>query len=341
MNSPVPLSVRVPESPAPTFPASPDGVDWRPITGADFDDVFTLVRAIEVVDHPNFVTPREEFEELLGRSYVSLDSDSLLARDATGRAVAFGTSVLSPSQDTLVRIFLDGGVRPNARGQGIGRRLLGWQVERAVQQLSTSESLLPGWLMVWADERASATVRLAQRFDFRIARYFLELRRDLADPVIPRPLDGFEVVNFERSMTEAVRLARNDSFRDHWGSQPTVQEDWLSFINSEVFRPDLSFVALAPNGDVAGFVLSVVNEEDFPGQGFSSAYLDLVGVPRAYRRRGVAPALLTRTLQAVAEAGLDKAVLDVDSDNPSGALGLYTGVGFVESHRSMQLNREF
>ena len=341
MDSHVPLSARVPETPAPTLPTSPEGIDWRPITAADFDDVFTLVRQMEVVDHPNFVTPREELEEQLGRSYVSLDLDSLLARDATGRAVAFGLSVLSPSQDTLVRTFLDGGVRPDARGLGIGRQVLAWQVKRGVQQFSTSDSLLPGWLMVWTDERANATVRLAERFDFRIARYFLELRRDLADPIIPRPLDGFEVVNFDRSMTESVRLARNDSFRDHWGSQPTVQEDWISFIDSEVFRPDLSIVALAPNGDIAGFVLSVVNEEDFPGQGFSSAYLDLVGVPRAYRRRGVAPALLTRTLQAVAEAGLDKAVLDVDSDNPSGALGLYTGVGFAESHRSLQLNREF
>lgn len=296
---------------------------------------------MEAADHPNFVTPREEFDDQLNRSYVSLESDSLLARDATGRAVAFGLSVLSPSQDTLVRSILDGGVRPDARGQGIGRQLLTWQVARALQQFSTSESPLPGWLMLWTDERVSSTVRLAGRFGFSIVRYFLELTRDLTEPIVYRPLDGFEVVNFDHSMAEAVRLARNDAFRDHWGSQPSMVEDWLSFIGSEVFRPDLSFVALAPNGDIAGVVLSIVNEEDFLGQGFSSAYLDLVGVPRAYRRRGIAPALLTRTLQAVAEAGLDRAVLDVDSDNPSGALGMYAGVGFVEAHRSVQLTREF
>jgi ribosomal protein S18 acetylase RimI-like enzyme len=196
-------------------------------------------------------------------------------------------------------------------------------------------------MVVWTDERAIATVRLAERFGFQIARYFLELRRDLSQSIAPRPLEGFELVPFDVSRSEAARLARNDSFQDHWGSQPTTEEDWNEMVGRSVFRPDLSFLAIAPNGDVAGFVLSEVNEEDFEPQGFSSAYIDLVGVPRAYRGRGVAPALLTRALEAIAAEGLEKAVLDVDAENPTGALGLYTGVGFTEANRSLQLNKVF
>ncbi len=55
----------------------------------------------------------------------------------------------------------------------------------------------------------------------------------------------------------------------------------------------------------------------------------------------MAPALLAHTLRAIAAAGLDKAVLDVDSDSPTGALGLYTGVGFAESNRSIASTRVF
>jgi mycothiol synthase len=66
-----------------------------------------------------------------------------------------------------------------------------------------------------------------------------------------------------------------------------------------------------------------------------------VGVTRAWRKRGIAPALLATTLRAIAEAGLDKAVLDVDSDSPTGALGLYTGLGFEESNRSVSYNRVY
>ena len=93
--------------------------------------------------------------------------------------------------------------------------------------------------------------------------------------------------------------------------------------------------------EVVGFVIVTVTEEDWPGQGFSSAYIELVGVTRAWRGRGIAPAVLARSLQLMADAGLEKAVLDVDSDSPTGALGLYTGLGFVESNRSINYNRVF
>ena len=337
----IPLRERVAAPGILPVPESTSDLTWRPASNADLDAALDCVRAAGAVDHPQFVTTREELEQDFGHSYVSLEHDSLLALDAAGQVLAYGLTVLSPSQDTLVRSFLDGAVRPSARGRGIGRELLAWQEARALQQFATSKRTLPGWMVLWSDARATSTVRLAERAGFRIARYFLELRRELSEPIPPRLLEGFEIVPFDATLTEAVRLARNDAFRDHWGSQPTTEEDWNEAIARAVFRPELSFLALAPNGEVAGFVLCEVNEEDFEPQGFSSAYIELVGVPRAFRRLGIAPALLSHTLAAVAQAGLEKAVLDVDSDNPSGALGLYTGLGFVEANRSLQLNKVF
>ncbi len=322
-------------------PASSPDLVWRPATEADVDAVLECARAMDSVDHPHFVTTREEIEEDLGHSYVSLERDSLLAVDPDGLVLAYGLAVLGPGQETLVRSILQGGVRPSARGRGIGRMLLAWQEARALQQFAASDKTLPGWMIVWTDERATATVRLAEHAGFRIARYFLELRRDLSEPVLPRPLEGYEIVPFDASRSDAVRLARNDAFRDHWGSQPTTEENWSDMVGRSVFRPDLSFLAIAPDGEVGGFVLIEVIEEDFEPQGFSSAYIDLVGVPRAHRKRGVAPALLTHALEAIAAAGLEKAVLDVDAESPTGALGLYTGVGFTEENRSLQLNKEF
>ncbi|HQG71102.1 MAG TPA: GNAT family N-acetyltransferase, partial [Rhodoglobus sp.] len=62
---------------------------------------------------------------------------------------------------------------------------------------------------------------------------------------------------------------------------------------------------------------------------------------RQWRKRGVAAALLAHTLEAVKAAGLEKAVLDVDSDSPTGALGLYTRVGFAESNTSVNFTKVF
>jgi len=51
--------------------------------------------------------------------------------------------------------------------------------------------------------------------------------------------------------------------------------------------------------------------------------------------------MLAATLRACAGHGWDRATLDVDAENPSGALGLYTGMGFTRTTSEMALIREF
>jgi ribosomal protein S18 acetylase RimI-like enzyme len=45
-------------------------------------------------------------------------------------------------------------------------------------------------------------------------------------------------------------------------------------------------------------------------------------------------------MRRFAAAGLDKASLDVDSENPTGALALYTKMGYVAVNRSMAWDKE-
>lgn len=322
-------------------PESTVDTQWRSATADDADAIFECAREMDAVDHPHFVTTREDIGHEFGHSYVDLERDSLVAFDGVGTLVAYGFTILNPSRETLVQSLLHGGVRPFARGRGIGRQLLSWQESRALQQLATVDANAPGWMVMEADERATSKVSLATRHGFHIARYFLEMHRDLSAPIVPRPLDGFDFAGFDQSHVEVTRRARNDAFRDHWGSQTMNEETWKEFVHREVFRPELSYLALSPDGDVAGFVLSEVREQNFETQGYSSAYIGYVGVPRAYRGRGIAPALLTHTMAEIATTGLEMAVLDVDSDNPTGALGLYTEMGFTEAQRSLSLLKEF
>lgn len=341
----LPLNQRV-VAPEISVPPNSAELQWRAATSDDIDAILDCARGMDPVDHPHYVTTREELEEDFTHSHVNLATDSLLATDAEGKVQAWGLAILSPGQETLVRSILYGGVRPSARGRGIGRQLFTWQSDRGVQQLASSEKTLPGWLITSAEESATSSAALYSRFGFRIARYFLELTRDLSDPIIPRPLPSdFRLVPYSEEWDAATLRARNASFRDHWGSQPVNEEMWHSFVNRSIARPDLSFLAVATSSDggeeVAGLVMSSVTEEDWELQGFSSAYIDLVGVTREWRGRGVAAALLTTALEAIAATGLERAVLDVDSDSLTGALGLYTGVGFVEASRSMNFIREF
>lgn len=49
--------------------------------------------------------------------------------------------------------------------------------------------------------------------------------------------------------------------------------------------------------------------------------------------------MIAASLEAITAAGLEKAVLDVDTASPTGANSLYEGLGFRATERSMALVR--
>jgi len=343
--SSVPLSARVPAPITLDAPVSVGGITWRPASIQDAPAIHACEKALAAADHPRHTMRLEEIEEKLSASYVDLEMDSIVAVDEHGVVQAWGIALLLPSQETLVRCRLVGGVVPSHRGRGIGRALLTWLRERGLQRLASTPSSLPGWLVVPVDGAAEQTQRLCARLGFTVARTFLELERPLSGGVEVGSLDGLAIEQFSSARSEATRLADIDAFRDHWASQPTTDQEWRSMVDGDTFRADLSFVAVGTDdqGDeaVAGLVMSTVNEEDWRGRGFSFVYIAIVGVPRSWRGRGIANVLLGRTLASAAAAGLEYAILDVDSENPSGALRLYTNLGFQPSNSTLTYTAEY
>lgn len=315
---------------------------WRPITLADLDAVTALQKAMDAVDHPDWTTPREDVEDELDAPHVSLARDSVLAVGHGGDVLAWGLVELLPGRETRVQAFTSGGVHPDWRGRGIGRVLLAWQIARGTQQIAACEEALPAWVRSGVDERDPSGIALRERLGMTPARYFTSMERDLvggepvpgaADLAVP---DGVAILPYSARLAEDARVARNDSFRDHWGSQPRTEAEWATFVGGDLFRADLSLLAVDENGAILGFALVTVNPEDWEVQGYSSSYLGILGVVRAARGRGIAPALLAAYLRATRDAGLDRAVLDVDTANPTGALGLYERAGFFATHRSVE-----
>lgn len=325
-----PLSARVRLEPV-RVPPDGDGVRWRPPTADDIDRILDCQREMDAVDHPSYTTTRGEIADDFARENVDPARDMLVAEDEGGRILAHGEVIVPLERDSEAPAYVWGGVRPSARGRGLGRALLAWQRARALEHLSRVDEPLPGWIVTYVDEVAVASSGpLLARFGLEVRRWFTTLTRELGTP-IPEPAayDDLELRSPTDADAEAVRIARNAAFRDHWGSQPRSASDWALRWAGETERHDLSSIAVDADGAVAGLVLTEVNPEDFGPQGYSSVYVSLVGTVAAHRRRGLAAALLSRSMRLAAAEGLERAVLDVDSASPTGAVGLYTRLGFA------------
>lgn len=329
-----PIAVRAQAPAEVRLPSDAHGLTWRPLSVADVPDLTGLVTRIEEADAEPFRTSHDEVAERFDGDWRDPSRDTLGGADASGALRAWAQVNQPPGDTRVVRAFLEGGVDPQWRGRGIGREVLAWQVDRARQMLAASGKDLPGRIGAYASEQATSTVALLRSAGLEPIRYYSDLRRPLETdlPDVPTPA-GVRIVAWSDDRDEDVRRAHNETFASHWGSEPRTADEWQR--GRSHFAPQWSLLALDEATDeVAGYLLVGKFEQDWEIAGYSSGYVELLGVRPAWRRRGIAPALLATVMQRLRADGIQYAELGVDTENVSGALGLYTSLGFTPFHRS-------
>ncbi len=307
---------------------------WRPLQAADAPALFALIQAIDEADAAPQRESLEEVVDLFEGAWKDMHRDSIVGVDAGGTPRAYGIVEVRPGDTHTVRAFLRGGVHPQWRGRGLGRAVSAWVEGRGRQKLVEAGKELPARLGVFVDEAARDQRRLWAAAGFSPVRWYTDMRRDLAAPLpdVPEPA-GVRIVGWTPELDDAVRLAHNEAFADHWGSEPHTVETWR---HDSHFMPTWSFVALADGEDgppaVAGYLLSGRYEQDWEPLGYTCGYTELLGVRRPWRGGGLASALLHRAMAAYRADGMQYASLGVDTANPTGAHGLYGRLGYEATH---------
>jgi mycothiol synthase len=317
------------------FPVPVGGLTFRAGSRDDLAAVHALAVAAAAMDDPHARPSTADFERTLSTEGLDVARDTVVGVDADGHVQAYGIVIDVPSRVTAARVVLDGTVHPGFRGRAIGRRVLAWQVGRARQRLAVLDVDLPATIEVGAPQGAGF-LRLAARSGFEPTRNWIDMQvvfgegeREGDVPDVPALPDGHVVRAATPDDIEPLRHAKNDSFRDHWGSQPMVASDWHGFLTASKSRLDLSRVVLDADGAIVAFAIVEVDPDGFAARGRSYGYVHWVGVVRAARGRGLAPLVLDASLQAIRADGLSAAVLHVDAENPSGAGRIYERLGFV------------
>jgi mycothiol synthase len=235
-----------------------------------------------------------------------------------------------PADDPSVRVLgyasvlpdgtLQGTVDPASRRQGLGTSLLTAALERRPDA------------GVWAHGALPASLDFLRARGLEPVRELLTMRRPLGggadevplreprDPAVE--LDTFEA---ERDADDWVRVNAR-AFAQHPEQGRLTRADLDERMAQPWFDPQDLHVARR-DGALLGFVW--VKREDDEDEVYA------VGTDPDAAGTGIAGALLSRALRALADAGAEAATLYVEGDNTS-AIALYEHLGFEVSGRDLQ-----
>jgi mycothiol synthase len=247
----------------------------------------------------------------------ALDTRVALAQDEI-----VGFARVWQASDEEIRLYAR--THPAATGTGIGSALLEFCESRA-QELAPDharELTTTSWA---TDERAPDL--LAGR-GFAPVRYFLTMRIAAeAIPDEPAWPAGVDVHAFSEGSVEddALYGAWREAFAGHWGRiDQGAAAFWMERRSEErevfPFDPSLWFVATRA-GEVVGFSLCEQNG--------ALGRVAEIGVVEALRGQGLGFALLIHSFHELRGRGATEIVLEVDAENVTSAVRLYTKAGMT------------
>ncbi|HEX6877087.1 MAG TPA: GNAT family N-acetyltransferase [Nocardioidaceae bacterium] len=309
----------------------------RALETADIPAWNRLLAAIEEVDRTGEHYNEADLAEEMANPDLDPGKD-IVGAFGGGELVGYFTVYARSGASEVHKIHLDGGVRPDLRGQGIGTTLATVMHARALEAHQECHPGLPALLTLRGISDNAEQADLLKEIGLVPERWSFTMRADLSGPVpTPEMLpDGLELRRYDDSLAAPMLAAHNAAFVDHPNFTPWSDSMWRQWVTgSRSFRPELSFVVVAPDrpSEVAAYIQSSEFDASQQVTGRREAYVGKLGTRREHRGRGLGGILLAHALQEYRAAGFDEASLDVDSANPTGALGIYERAGFVVTSR--------
>jgi ribosomal protein S18 acetylase RimI-like enzyme len=271
----------------------------------------------------------------LDNHYAHLDQ-AALPRDCAlveldGSVVAYGRASWAELADGGAQVECILNIRPEARGRGVEELLADHAIRRA-GELNADPAVTGGRranLVVFVSGRDEVQRTVLAGLGFRVSGHGAQLiRPDFTGiPELPLP-DDLEVRLVDpadRVMHRRVWDAAARAFADYVGEQKPSEARYDEFLSDPLFAPHLWQVAFDVDR-IAGQILNYLGpvEQD----GARIGWTEGISVQPEYRRRGLARALLARSLRVVRDAGATCAGLGVDLRNPNHAVVLYESMGY-------------
>lgn len=269
-----------------------------------------------------------------------IEDDTRVFVTDTGRIVGYGE--VNDTENPHVRVGSWIRVHPEFKGQGLEARLLAWIEKRASDAIVKAPPHARVVVTQGANDQNKELQALLMQNGFGIVRHFwrmlISLDTDIPAPEWPEGVSVRTLV-LEEDL-EATVHAYRDSFCDHWGHVEVPFEEelkqWDHWIRTDPeFDETLTFLAMA--GDqIVGLASCDLKHSEDPAMG----HVEILGVTRAWRRKGVALALLQHTFREFKNRGQQRVCLGVDAASLTGAVQLYELAGLSRTRQFNAYEKE-
>ncbi|MCA9981291.1 MAG: GNAT family N-acetyltransferase, partial [Anaerolineales bacterium] len=220
-------------------------------------------------------------------------------------------------------------------GQGIGTFLLDWGAQRAHKALARVPDDVRVAVLLGINAAHEPSHALMEGWGMTMTRAMYRMAIDLdatqhqCEPTLPDDLRLTTLAEYGADRLPEVYRAYNDSFRDHWGHVESPEAEGLEQFRHRTedpdFDPALWFLLVDKASDeIAAVALCMPKSEEDPTIG----HVDLLGVRRPWRRRGLGLLLLQQVFCTfVQRSGFRQVALNVDAQSLTGATRLYERAG--------------
>ena len=282
----------------------------RPPRDDDFDAMLELMNAHQLVAFGEADYTADDLRTWLRTPSVDVERD-IRVLEQDGRLIGYADA--DPTREEPPLWWCDVKVEPTVNADEVVAELVGWLEERAQA----------GRLRVWTAETDRRIVDAFAALGFEPIRHSYRMEIDLADehdePAWP---DGITVRTATADDHRPVYAAVIEAWQDTNDPMDETFEEWAHWhVERESYDPSLWFLAYAGD-ELAGFSICRQDPVD-PNAG----YVGLLGVRRAWRRRGLGEALLRHSFAAFRRKGFTRGTLGVDASSVTGATRLYERAG--------------
>lgn len=318
-----------------------DGLIFRHFEGeADYPkmlSIFTNLHAVgQISGDATLESLRAEFSNLSNTD----PHDDLIYADINEQTVAFcqfhWERLVSTREYSYGITFR---VDPAWQEKGLEQALIAWGESRGRHYASVLPEGKNGFFLAFSREQDQTRCQVLTSLGYETKRYYHSMKRDLIDlPERPLPA-GITVRPVLPGDLRQVWNVSNIAFMDEHGAADPTEEWYQSYLASPFFQPILWQVAW--DGDeVVGSVQNYISLAENELEGRYRGYTEGISVLREYRGRGVASALICRSMAMFKLLNMDEVALTADTQNPSGAMRLYTSLGYQPYMTQLEFQKQ-